>query len=1210
MIPAFQLGPFDAWRPIGKGGMGEVWQGQHRATGTDVAIKLVTASSLKSATFERAFEAEVRAVACLDHPGIIRLYDAGSVSDAQAAGSGGAVEAGTPYLVMELAEGRNLRTAPPPRQWEPVKAVLRDILDALAHAHARGVIHRDVKPANILWGPSLLPDAPARVIVSDFGIAHAGEGGGGGPTWGTPAYMAPERFTLEWRDLGPWTDLYAVGCLAFALLRGQPPFPGDPLSRAMQAHLYRPVPLLRARCAVPEGLDAWLRGLLAKAPGDRFQAAADAAWALDQLGRAGPLPRGSAPSTSDSHDTAVGSGTGVPFRQGRAPPSPATPPPHHRSGAALPPSVDAGAAEITWTDDTFEPSARSQVTARVRRARVARRARHPIPPMPPSWQRDTPRRRLRALPGSGLRLFGLRVVRLVDREEERDQLWQALVTVHSAEHPVGVLLRGQVGTGKSRLAMWLGERAVETGAAIVLRADHGAGETVPALARTVAEHLRCRGLGRRALRGRVEAWLRNRDITDEWLSRDLTSVAALGAGIDPALVPPPQDLRGTLRRFLTLLAVERPVVLHLDDIPFSTTSLALVSSLLQQAPRLPILLLMTAREQALAERPATAEALTDLASRGLLQEIEVGELPAAWRVRFVRELAGFDVDLAERIAARTGGNPLFTVALVRDWIARGVLEEHSLGLRLPEGETLRLPDDLHEVWHNHIAGVLDDAGADARPALELAAALGETVERTEWRDVCNEAGVVLPPGLFSRLDAERLVVGTEQSWRWAHGMVRESVLRECEEAGRLAGAHASCARMLLARDGPATHDAREAPANAPGPLDQRRAPPSAASSPPPPVVQERIGRHLAAAGEPAAALPFLESGARGRLAAGDPTAALTLLAELDACLRTQPNHAVGTAHARAILLRARALAAQGRIDDAGRQARRAALAARTLTRDKDKVELRTLRAHALLVQAEVAVDSGLPTDAQRLLYEARRLLGLDASVPDLGACQRLAGTLHRALGDLDAAEESWAEAAEYFGALGLEAERASCLLGLAEVAVDRHDPDLALELLTTAIGRYRALHHRQGEADCLRVSAEAARLQGELDAAEHRYRRAQRIYGRAGSARTADCRLGRARLALQRGDAAEAERLLRAAGGAQATRVALRARAAALALDIAATRADWAAFDLAFADLGRLLIQSGLGLIEVEDLVADAARSAAAAGQRGRAARVRAVLRH
>ncbi|RME24708.1 MAG: hypothetical protein D6798_10560, partial [Deltaproteobacteria bacterium] len=169
-------------------------------------------------------------------------------------------------------------------------------------------------------------------------------------------------------------------------------------------------------------------------------------------------------------------------------------------------------------------------------------------------------------------------------------------------------------------------------------------------------------------------------------------------------------------------------------------------------------------------------------------------------------------------------------------------------------------------------------------------------------------------------------------------------------------------------------------------------------------------------------------------------------------------------------------------------------------------------------------------------------------------------------------------------------------------------PDRAMEFLTTAIQVYRDRNHRQGEAHCLRLGGEAARLEGALDVAEQRFRRAQRIYTRAGSELAADCRLGRARLALARGDTAESTRLMHAAGGGQAPRFQLRARAAALALAIAASRGDWDGFDIAFADLGRLLIPSGLQLVEVQDLVTGAAHEAAAAGQRGRAARVRAII--
>ena len=254
------LGDYDVLEPVGRGGMGEVWRGVHAGLGEVVAIKLLRASSAHHLAL---FLEEVELTARLDHEAIVHVHDAGTVGVDTAAASGGRFAVGTPYLVMEYVPDGTLATLRERLDWSQVRALLLAVLDALGHAHARGVVHRDLKPDNLL----VVRRADGlRIRLSDFGLAGIRERG---LMSGTPSYMAPEQFGGA--EVGPAADLYAVGCLATYLLTGAPPFSGS-LQDLASAHRFEaPTPL--PELGLPPAVDAWRRCLLAKIPEQRFGSA-------------------------------------------------------------------------------------------------------------------------------------------------------------------------------------------------------------------------------------------------------------------------------------------------------------------------------------------------------------------------------------------------------------------------------------------------------------------------------------------------------------------------------------------------------------------------------------------------------------------------------------------------------------------------------------------------------------------------------------------------------------------------------------------------------------------------------------------------------------------------------------------------------------------------------------------------------------------------
>ncbi|MER7505053.1 serine/threonine-protein kinase [Nonomuraea pusilla] len=246
---------------IGRGGMGEVWRGLDRHTGVPVAVKLLNPLVSGIAAHER-FAREARAAAQVVHPNVVALLDVGHDDQRR-------------FLVMELLTGRNLADELAARGPLPVPeacALLAQAAAGLAAAHRAGVVHRDVKPANL----HLTSDRTLKVV--DFGLAHlAGEAArltAVGTVVGTAAYLAPEQ--IEGAG-GHACDVYALGCVAYELLCGQPPFTGAG-PQVMYQHLHQgPVPPSRHRADIPAELERLIMAMLAKNPSHRPATADQAA---------------------------------------------------------------------------------------------------------------------------------------------------------------------------------------------------------------------------------------------------------------------------------------------------------------------------------------------------------------------------------------------------------------------------------------------------------------------------------------------------------------------------------------------------------------------------------------------------------------------------------------------------------------------------------------------------------------------------------------------------------------------------------------------------------------------------------------------------------------------------------------------------------------------------------------------------------------------
>ncbi|MBN2799410.1 MAG: protein kinase [Deltaproteobacteria bacterium] len=1041
------IGPFRLERQLALGHASEVWLGVHTPQEMPVAVKLLTGKSLSDARSRSAFRNEARAAAMLDHPNIIRVIDYGTITLGMARASGDQLVEDTPFLVTELASGGSLRSyVEQPRTWEEIRSALLSVLDALAHAHARGVIHRDLRVENVLICDE--NDLRPGLKLADFGLAHAAAEEAPAPARMTvqPHHLAPEQLLGKWRDQGPWTDLYSLGSMAWELTTGEPLFAeleGRDLARA---HLGRKPPPFKPRMDLPEGFTRWLASLLMKSPYRRTRHASDAANALRALER--------------------------------------------------------GAAPVEQPEEVPKPPAFYALNA-------APDGRGEIARVPADWRMEEQLATPLPLEGAGLGLYWLRGRVLVGREAERDHLWAVLRRVARHGQARAVVLRGPAGAGRTHLVEWLAERASELGAANVLKVVCSPrSEPRDPLRRMLAHTLRTNRLAREEVAERVESWLKSRQQVDPYEVDALTEVIVPSlrqervGGLHTVRFSTTEEPHAVMRRFVEQMAADRPALLWLEDVHWSAYTLDFAMHLLRAQSMSPsrVLVVLTAREESLAERPEEAERLKALLSMQNADSLHIGALSPEDHLRMVERLLSLERPLARTVADRTGGNPLFAVQLVGEWVMRGLLEAGPLGFRLVEDAEAVIPDDLHEVWSGRVERLLTSFHEDARVALEQAAVLGLEVDDDEWREVADDPesfhregetsghfgfrpeGVRLRMELVEALLEARLAVETDMGWSFVHPMLRESVERDARKRGRLRGHHRAVAMVLL----------RRLRAGQQG-------------------VAERLARHLVSAGA-------LEEGIEPLIHAGE-----------------ERMESTGIQEARSLLVSARQVMRlidlpeddfrwpllykvwaklelfQGHIDSAADWAQRALRGARKI-RAEDLPEVLEVVADAKIEQGNLELAGVLLREALELYRDqgddlgvARCLSGLAGAEPERAYAEQLlheAEELQRKQGD----------------AIGLT----DTVLFLADLSFRVRNWKKAGRQYGRAYELARASGYRPGQARAASGKADAARRMGDLLTAEEGYTEAFRLYEATGSDMAV---LPRLRLAMVR---LEQERFARA----------------------------------------------------------------------------------
>jgi serine/threonine protein kinase len=534
----FELGPFQVEERVGVGAMGQVWRGVHERSGTPVAVKFVLPQQMEREAAAASVRREARAIAGLQHPHVVYVYDQGELTETHARAltdevralddcDAPAIPTGSPYIVMELLSGGSLKERHAQTSWDRVRADLERVLEALAHCHAHGVLHRDLKPTNVLFGAASDPRPGLKLV--DFGIAWSRGEDGEHVSFGTPEYCAPEQQGSEGAAQGPWTDLFAVGAIAWLLVTGELPF-GKRMGPALYvAKATTELPDMTPRFEVPDELEAWLRSCMAGPPGDRFQSAPDALYHLKRV-----------------------------------------------AGAAL----DSGAIR-EWTIATNTTKAMTSPSALP--ARTVEGCPEPAPlrreplevPLPPPALRD-----------AGLEMWTFRPPPMTGRLAQRVRLWQRLEHVATDGRPRGLLLAGPPGSGRTRVGAWLLTAAQENGGLFAFATRGEAAQPGQ------ASHL----LLQRILR--VEASADPREQVDQahWsLEHHGADFPDVVEAVDAWLGAPDVATHRLQAAVAVLrgLARGRPVLLLLDDADADPELAELVNRLLAADP-LPILAVLTA----------------------------------------------------------------------------------------------------------------------------------------------------------------------------------------------------------------------------------------------------------------------------------------------------------------------------------------------------------------------------------------------------------------------------------------------------------------------------------------------------------------------------------------------------------------------------------------------------------------------------------------
>jgi len=980
------LGGFQLLEPMGP----RLIKAYHRDLDVSGMVRLLVPSQdMPSDRLLKASMSQARTLACLHHPGVLYPIGLGTVTAEEADRSVGWLQAGMVWTLFERCSGGSLR-AGAATGWPALRDLCLDLLDVLALAHSREVIHGNLHPGNV-WQATDQDTRPG-LKLSDFLLGHVEELGDhrGLPMGSHACYLAPEVCEARWRDVGPETDLYSLGCLAWTLATGKELFREYQTGPAIrQAQVEVNLPGFRPVVETPPGFGGWMSLMLRKDPKDRFGQAADARDALLNLDKT--RVRG---------------------------------------------SVVCSVA--TMPADCGEPEG----------------VEHP------------------ELLAAGLGLYGLREVPLVDRDAQRAEIWDALLRVRRAARSEAILIHGPAGHGKSRLTEWMVRRAWQRGAAEVIKAVHdtGVGPTV-GLGPMLARYYRVVGLDREKTKERLRQRLTAEGVTDDYEWEALTEMFHPSPkGRETVRFEQTSERYSLIRRALERAARRRPVILWVEDVPWGHDALEFIVDLLdgQRLASFPVLVVMTARDEALPQQPREAMMLKEMLHRPDCSRITVGTLAPGDHRKLIAQALLVQGEVIEKIEERTNGHPLFAVQIVGDWLERNVLSPSREGFVANGDLDAILPDDIHGLWMQRVEKLLASLPSESRggalDSLHQAAALGIEVDDQEWAEACQRAGIERPPDLLQRVMTQGLAFRRQGGWAFAHGMFRESLETQSRAMETWYDRHRACAAMLQPRQ-----------ARIPG-------------------LAVRVAYHLEQAKELASALSPLSQAVEELWKGGSVTGARLPLERRRALLEQLNRPHSDIAWGEQSHLQIQQDQYEGRYDSALKWS---AFAMQGIK----KYGWNQLLPGILKETGVVHYKKGDMELATRFIRHARAHATQLDDDRLTAECTDKLGMMLRITGELDLADQCFRAASTLYRRLRdyRPADEGAAVVGRALVAQQRGDITAAEGWFRKGVEVLKGSGHQRGLATSVNGLAEVARLQGDFARAENLYRQVLSIHQTLGS---------------------------------------------------------------------------------------------------------------